>query len=223
MTTIPPPPTYPPTIGPAAVEEPEAVGLTKTTNAETEPAPTAAEPLDWNAIADRLGHTIGTLISETSEEREARIQADREARYAAAGETDSQRKARHKREAIARKRKASALRHQDGTERAKRFRRWCIVTAMSASAGYAVGLVQLVAHLPLPVGTAALIGGWALDLRVRGLVIDRRGQGRGPTRVTAVRGAAPLILLTIARIPVASALTGVLHADALLNVVHLSH
>lgn len=200
MTAIPPPPTYAPTVGRAIADEPETVSLTKTTD-EPDTAEVAATPPWIDALAERLGARIGTVLSETPEERALREQQERDAIHEAAGETEHQRRARHKREAIARRQRASTLWHQDDAERTRRFRRWCILTATSASVGYLLHLPQAIAHLPLPVGTGALILGWAFDHRMR---------GGGHVRVTQVRGPAAITYLCLVRIPVASALVAVL-------------
>jgi hypothetical protein len=242
MTTIPPPPTQPPTTdgppgakwwskgGPWSQPAPEPVNLRKdNTDAvedqavaddaqepEAEPetaGDTDAAPAWVDTLADRLGTRLGTIISETPEERTLREQQERDAVHEAAGETESQRRARHKREAVARRQRAGALWHQDHTERTKRFRRWCILTFVSASAGYAVHLPQALAHLPFSVGLGALGLAWAFDLKMRGW---------GHVRVTQVRGPAVLYLCLV-RVPVSSALIAVLGLAPLLALTGPHH
>ncbi|MQS14502.1 hypothetical protein F7Q99_20090 [Streptomyces kaniharaensis] len=186
--------------------EPQATGET-----DNDPRIWVSEFAD--NLAKRLGSEIGTILTETPEERANRQREEREAAYEAAEETDSQRKARHRREALARRHKADALWHQDHAERTKRFRRWCILTTLSASAGYAVHLPQALAHLPLPVGIGALSLAWAFDLKMRGW---------GHIRVTQVRGPAVLYLCLV-RVPVASALVAVLGLAPLLALTGPHH
>ncbi|MEU4296369.1 hypothetical protein [Kitasatospora aureofaciens] len=151
-------------------------------------------------LAKRLGDQVGTILTETPEERAERQRAEREAHYEAKGETEEQRRARHRREAIARRQKASVLWRQEDAERRKRFRRWCIITATSAAAGYLLHLPQALTHVPLPVGVGAVVLAWLLDHKMR---------GGGHVRVTQVRGPAVLYLCLV-RIPLASALIAVL-------------
>ncbi|MGW3072350.1 hypothetical protein [Kitasatospora sp. NPDC001132] len=163
-----------------------------------------------DALADRLGTRIGTILTETPEERAEREHTEHEAKYEAKGETDEQREARHRREAIARRQRASVLWRQDDAERRKRFRRWCILTAASAAGGYLLHLPQLLTAVPLPVGVGALILGWAFDRKMR---------GGGHVRVTQVRGPAVLYLCLV-RVPLASALIAVLGLTPLFALTH---
>jgi len=197
--TIPPPPTYPPTAGrPTTWWTPE------------DAAPKTEAGFDMRALTDRLG----LLISETPEERRARQHQEREAAFEAAGETKAERKTRHRAEKLDRQHRTSAMWRQPHGERARRFRRWCTLTALSASAGYTVGLVQLVTHLPYPVALLATAGTWALDLRVRGW---------GHVRVSAVRGFGALAVLVFVRIPFGSALAAVLGLGRLLGALPFHH
>ncbi|NUP53383.1 MAG: hypothetical protein HOW97_39585 [Catenulispora sp.] len=227
--TIPPPPTIPPTAGMPDAEpewwrkngpwspstskpKPKPVNLKKTDSGQTEPdADTeAAGETDtatriWvsefaDAMAKRLGDRVSTILTETPDERAERLREEREAAYKAKGESEDERKARHRREAITRRQKASALWHQVDAERRKRFRRWCILTAASAAAGYLMHLPQVLTHVPLPVGVGAVILSWLLDHKLR---------GGGHVRVTQVRGPA-VLYLCLARVPLASALFAVL-------------
>ncbi|MFE2911266.1 hypothetical protein [Kitasatospora indigofera] len=169
-------------------------------------APTTAAPgFDVSAFADRLGQ----LITETPEERRARLAAEREAAFKASGETAEQRQARHKAEAKAAKRAAARKARAKGDSgRARRFRRWCTLTALSASAGYATGLVQLIAPGGPYVGLFLATFGYGLDLRLRGW---------GSTRVSEVRRPLPLAVLVVVRIPVASGLTVALGVQGLIT------
>ncbi|WBP89515.1 hypothetical protein [Kitasatospora cathayae] len=153
-----------------------------------------------DALAERLGTRIGTILTETPDERAERERAEHEAKYEAKGETEQQRRRRHRREAIARRQKASVLWRQDSDERTKRFRRWCILTAASAAAGYLLHLPQALTHLPLSVGVGAVAVSWLFDHKMR---------GGGHVRVTQVRGPAVLYLCLV-RVPLASALFAVL-------------
>ncbi|MFJ9448184.1 hypothetical protein ACIRRH_41170 [Kitasatospora sp. NPDC101235] len=244
MTTIPPPPSEPPTVGmPDPDPEPEPV--TEWWRKSWPPIPPQhttkpAEPVDlhkdntdtedqavedddqeqaeagtagesdtarrvWvsefaDALAQRLGARIGTILTETPEERAERERVEHEAKYEAKGETEQERRNRHRREAIVRRQRASILWHQTPNERTRRFRRWCILTAASAAAGYLLHLPQILTGLPLPVGVGAVFLGWVLDLKMR---------GGGHVRVTQVRGPAVLYLCAV-RVPLASALLALL-------------
>jgi uncharacterized membrane protein YdbT with pleckstrin-like domain len=181
--TTPPPPDYAPTAG------------LKTT--WWEPRPPAS---DVQSLADRLGQ----LITETPEARAGRQHAEREAAFEAAGETADQRKARHRAEKKAARRqadRAARLAKEGSSGRARRFRRWCVLTALSASAGYAVGLPQLLAPGGPYVGLLVAAFGWALDLRVRGW---------GDTPVSEIRRPLALAVLVVVRVPLASGLLAAL-------------
>ncbi|MFH8380658.1 hypothetical protein ACH4E7_06910 [Kitasatospora sp. NPDC018058] len=249
MTTIPPPPVHPPTIGqtePTAEPEwwrksgpwdrtPKSVPVSL---GKTRPAPAAksvAEDVEDQDLADgeqagqhgepwayRVHHNLRGLINQTPEEQAAAARLRREEKYQQQGETEEEREARHEREQRSAERHASILWRQPQSERTLRFRRWCILTTTSAVLGYQMGAVQLAAHLPLPVGVAALVGAWGLDLWLRGLN-PRRDDRRGPVRVSEVRGAGALIVLVIARIPVASALVGVLGLAPLITILSTHH
>jgi hypothetical protein len=160
---------------------------------------------------------LGARITETPEDRAARREAEREldkqrararedAVRAAAGETPEQRTRRHREQQLADKREARtrarrerrrAARAKGPSDRTRRFRRWCTLTAISATGGYATGLVPLIAPGGPYVGLLLAGFGWALDLHTR---------DRGRLRVSEVRGAGPLVLLVLVRIPVASGL-----------------
>ncbi|KJS56304.1 hypothetical protein VM98_07755 [Streptomyces rubellomurinus subsp. indigoferus] len=204
----------------AGADDPADVGEDQAAEADDPEQPEAAAEADDDApawvdtLAQRLGTQLGTIISETPEERAERLRAEREARHEAAGETESERRARHRREAIARRQRASVLWRQPQSERARRFRRWCVLTTISASVGFAVHLPQALAHLPMPVGLGALGAAWLLDLKLR---------GGGHVRVTQVRGPVALTYLCVVRVPVASALVAVLGLGPLLALLNNAH
>lgn len=97
------------------------------------------------------------------------------------------------------RKKASAAAVSD---RPQRFRRWLLLTAVSASLGYALHLVQVLAALPYPVAIASALLGAVLDQHLRGW---------GRVRVSQVRGFVPVLLLVVVRVPLASALAAILH------------
>ncbi|MFD7643015.1 hypothetical protein ACFV4P_20425 [Kitasatospora sp. NPDC059795] len=185
---------------------------------------------DLVGMADLLASRIG----ETPEERAARLEAEREldkrrrraredAELAAAGETDEQRTKRHrlhkladKREAAAKARRArrQAARIAGPSDRTKRFWRWCILTAVSATGGYVTGLIGLLSVAGPVAGWAAAGGGLAFDLWVR---------DHGRQRVSEVTRGWPLTLLVLARIPVASGLVVVAGLGPLFAAVPLFH
>ncbi|MGA5818827.1 hypothetical protein ACPC54_13340 [Kitasatospora sp. NPDC094028] len=175
-----------------------------------QPAPGTAPAYDMNDVLNRLG----LLISETPEERAERLYTEREAWHERQGETPAQREARHRSEHLAQHRRASVLWRQPPSERARRVRRWCILTTASAVVGYSVGAVQLAAHMPLAVAAFAAAGAWVLDLRMRGW---------GHVRVSEVRGPGALTLLVLVRVPFASALVGALGLAPLITLLSTRH
>jgi hypothetical protein len=206
-TTPPPPPGYAPW-----------AGLPTTWWSQTTAAIWTPERVEAGAVAhDRLIQSVDALsrsITETPEERELRLRAEDDAARAAAGETPRQCAQRHRaqgREAQRAVQRATTRVWKVGPdERARRFRRWCTLTALSASAGYAVGLVQWVSTLPLPVAALfALPAAYWLDLRMRGGV-------RNPVRLTDLRGPVPIGAVLLARVPVASVLASLLGLNQLL-------
>lgn len=259
MTTIPPPPAYPPSAGQPAdppVYTPTPIDPTPADAAPADQLDDAArrfwapaqklaqewwratgpdrhltdQPVlppvtDWETTGDqpddtahRVADRIALLLSETEKERAARHRAERDAAYAAAGETERQRTARHKREKRARattaRRRQIAREMLDSSKRAPRFRKWALLTAISAAIGWKCGLVQICGVVirntnggpPVAVGAGAfLVGlGYAVDWYLRGGARDG-----GATAVTDVRRARiPLLIVT--RIPVASALLALL-------------
>lgn len=206
---------------PANLREPEPTDTAEDQAAEDDPDQPTAENAGetsqriWvsefaDQLAARLGTRIGTILTETPDERAERERTEHEATFEAKGETDEQRRRRHRREVIARRQRASILWRQDDAERRRRFRRWCILTAASAAAGYLLHLPQLITTAPLPVGVGTLILGWAFDRKMR---------GGGHVRVTQVRGPAVIYLCAV-RIPLASALIAVLGLTPLFALTH---
>ncbi|MFJ2868818.1 hypothetical protein [Kitasatospora sp. NPDC087314] len=160
-------------------------------------------------LAERISETPQDRAQRREAERElakqrARAQEDRE--RAAAGETPAQRALRHRQQQLADQREARtrarrerrrAARAASPSDRTVRFRRWAVLTAISAVGGYSTGLVSLIAPGGPYVGLLLAAAGWALDLHTR---------DRGRLRVSEVRGPGPLLILITLRIPVASGL-----------------
>ena len=167
----------------------------------------AGRAFDLRALADQLTG----VLSETPEERAQRRHAEEEARYAAVGETRAERSQRHRTERREQDHRASMLLRVHHSERTRRFRRWVVLTGLSASAGYAVHVVQIAARLPPTVAGAALGGSWLLDLWLRRW---------GRIRVSQVRGAFPLALLILIRMPLASVLVALLGLAPLLALTN---
>ncbi|MER8099410.1 hypothetical protein [Kitasatospora sp. NPDC094016] len=157
---------------------------------------------------------LADRISETPEDRAARLEAAREldkqrarvredAARAAAGETPAQRDLRHRQQRLADQREAKLRARRQHRKAARaagptdRFRRWCVLTAISAVGGYATGLVPLITPGGPYVGLLLAGAGWALDLHMRDW---------GRLRVSEVRRPGPLLILIATRIPVASGL-----------------
>jgi hypothetical protein len=175
---------------------------------------------------------LASRISETPEERAARLETEREidkqrrraredAELAAAGETPEQRARRHRQQRLADKREAAtrarrqrrrAARAAGTSDRVRRFRRWCVLTAISAVGGYATGLVQIITPGGPFVGLILATFGWGLDTHLR---------DRGRLRVSEVRGARPLFFLLLARIPVASGIAVATGITPLLSALHI--
>ncbi|MQS18091.1 hypothetical protein F7Q99_39370 [Streptomyces kaniharaensis] len=213
MTTpTPPPPNYAPTAGLSTT------WWSQTTAAVWTPENLAAADRAQQRTVEAIDR-VGLYITETPEERRSRQRQEDDARREAEGETPRERAQRHRAEDRKRQHLAQRLatlpwRHEH-TERARRFRRWCTLTALSASAGFAVGLVQWAASLPLAVGIGTWAGAYVLDLKVRGW---------GRTPVSQVRGPGRVVVLVLARVPVASALAAVCHLSPLLAATgHLLH
>ncbi len=167
-------------------------------------------PFDLRALADQLTG----VLSETAGEREERRRRELEAKLAAAGETPAQRRERHREDRRQRERRTSMLLRVGQTERVRRFRRWVVLTGLSASAGYSLHVVQAATRLPPTVAGAALGGSWLLDLWMRRW---------GKVRVSQVRGLFPLALLIIIRMPFASVLVALLGLAPLLALTGHHH
>jgi hypothetical protein len=160
-------------------------------------------------LAERISETPQDRAARQEHERQVakrRARAEEDARLKAAGETPKQRELRHRQQELADRReaKAKARRQQrraartgDPDERVQRFRRWAILTAISAIGGYATGLVQITTTGGPYVGALLALFGWAFDTYLR---------DRGRLRVSEVRGARGLVLLVLVRIPLASGL-----------------
>ncbi|MFF2043880.1 hypothetical protein ACFVVX_26010 [Kitasatospora sp. NPDC058170] len=175
---------------------------------------------------------LAERITETPDERATRRQAEHEldrqrararedAARAAAGETPEQRTRRHREQRLADQREARtrarrqrrrAARTAGPSDRTRRFRRWCVLTAISATGGYATGLVSLIAPGGPFVGLLVAAFGWALDLQVR---------DRGRQRVSEVCGPWPLVTLLALRVPVASGLAVAAGIDRLFAALPL--
>ncbi|MFI9784656.1 hypothetical protein ACIHEI_14285 [Kitasatospora sp. NPDC051984] len=160
---------------------------------------------------------LGARITETADERAARLEAEQEldkkrrrarqdAELAAAGETPEQRTKRHRQQQLADKREAAAkarrarrqaARVAGPSDRTRRFRRWCVLTAISATGGYLTGLIAFVS------ASGPLAG---LVLAAVGLVLDLWLRDHGRLRVSEVARPWPITLLILARVPVASGL-----------------
>ncbi|MFG2913335.1 hypothetical protein ACGF0D_10650 [Kitasatospora sp. NPDC048298] len=184
---------------------------------------------DLLSLIDRLADRI----TETPEEKAARLETEHElhkqrARIredhvrAAAGETPKQRDLRHRQQHLAdqreakqrarRQRRRAARAQLSASTRYRRFRRWCTLTAISAVGGYSIGLVTVITPGGPWVGAILATFGHAFDLYLR---------DRGRLRVTEVRGAGRLALLTVVRIPVASGLVVATGLGGLLPALHL--
>ncbi|CAN3981243.1 hypothetical protein [Kitasatospora purpeofusca] len=175
-------------------------------------------------LADRIGETPDERATRRRAEHELdrqRARAREDAARAAAGETPEQRTRRHREQQLADRREARtrarrqrrrAARTAGPSDRTRRFRRWCVLTAISATAGWATGLVALIAPGGPFVGLLVATFGWALDLQVR---------DRGRQRVSEVTGPFPLITLVALRVPVASGLAVAAGLDRLLAALPL--
>lgn len=220
-TAPPPPPNYAPTAGLSATWWSQTAAAVWTP--ENIAAADAAQQRTVEAL-DRLSQTI----TETPEERRRRLDDEEDSGIDAARidagqkpEADRERAQRHKQRDRARRhkaeRRASMLHKVDSDERVRRFRRWCILTGLSASAGYSVGLVQWADAQGIG-AYIVLAASWALDLWMR-----RDAHGH-MTRVSEVRGTVRLPVLVLVRVPVASALAAACHLAPLLAATgHLIH
>ncbi|MGW3183850.1 hypothetical protein ACWDD9_31735 [Kitasatospora sp. NPDC001119] len=160
------------------------------------------------------GQSLREMISMTPQEQAEQAHLRRERAFRKAGETPEQREDRYRAEQIVQERRASVLWRQPHSERARRFRRWCILTAASGVAGYQMGLVTLAAHVPLVVATLGAGIGWGIDQRMRGW---------GHVRVSEVRGPIGITVLILVRVPFASALIGALGLAPLIALFSSTH
>ncbi|MEU1287547.1 hypothetical protein [Kitasatospora sp. NPDC005856] len=181
---------------------------------------------DFVALVDRLADRL----TETPEDRARREETERETEkrrararedkaYADAGETPAQRTRRHRQQKLADQREAAvrarrarrrAARATGPSDRNRRFRRWCVLTAISAIGGYSIGLIPMLSAGGPAVGALAAAFGWGLDLYTR---------DRGRMRVSEVSRPLPLLLLIVLRVPVASGLVVALGLGPLLSNV----
>lgn len=203
MTTPPPPPNYAPTAGLSTT------WWANTAAAVWTPENLAAADLAQQRTVEALDR-ISQTLTETPEERRRRLDDEEDAGIDAARvaagqkpETPRERAQRHRDRDRARRHKAerlaSMLHKVDSNERVRRVRRWFVLTGLSASVGYSVGLVQWAGAQGIG-GYVVLAASWALDLWMRR---DKHGH---MTRVSEVRGAVRLPVLVLVRVPVASAL-----------------
>ncbi|MGW2539441.1 hypothetical protein ACWC5I_00835 [Kitasatospora sp. NPDC001574] len=210
--TIPPPPNHAPSAGLPTTWWSQTAATVWT------PENIAAADHAQQRTADAV-ERIGLYITETPAERRRRLREEDDAAREAAGETPSEQARRHRAEDRDRQHTAELMaalpwRHANA-ERVKRFRRWCVLTTLSASVGFSVGLVQWIASQPLPIGIGLWAGAWIFDMRMRGWGRTQVSQVRGPGRVT---------VLVLARVPVASALAAVCGLAPLLAASgHLLH
>ena len=217
MTTPPPPPPkYAPSVGL------DTTWWSRTTDAIWTPERLAAADAAQRRLAESMDD-LSRSITETPEERQYRLRTEDDAARALAGETPRQRAQRHRAQESKAQRAATRAWRAGPSERARRFRRWCTLTALSASVGYSLGLVQWVTT-SMPTSVAALLvlpaAGW-LDLRLRGGV-------RTPTRLSDLRGALPLSIVVLTRVPVASVIASLLGLTQLFALTgqlfhHLHH
>lgn len=205
--TVPPPPKYAPSVGLPTTWWTQAAAAVWT------PENIAAADAAQARLAQSMDE-LSRAITETPDERKRRLREEDDAVRAAAGETPKQQAQRHQAEDRAErdraKRAATRAWRAAPSERARRFRRWCTLTALSASAGYSLGLVQLTSTLPpLVAGLFALPATYWLDLRMR-------GGWHGAIRLSDLHGWRPISAAIAARIPIASVLASLLHLDQLL-------
>lgn len=201
--STPPPPGHAPTVGLVTT------WWSNTATAVWTPENIAAADRAQQRTVEALDR-ISQTLTETPEERRRRLDAEEDAGIDAARvaagqkpETSRERAQRHRDRDRARRnkaeRRASMLHKVDHSERVRRVRRWLVLTGLSASAGYSIGLVQWADAQGIG-AYVVLAASWALDLWLRR---DPHGH---LTRVSEVRGAVRLPLLVLVRVPVASAL-----------------
>ncbi|MGW7446082.1 hypothetical protein [Kitasatospora sp. NPDC054795] len=200
--------------GTDATEDPAVEDDGQEPDAEGEDVVTSTDPAQEKYDLRTVAESLRLLISQTPEEQAERARKDREAQYREQGETPEEREDRHRAEQLVQKRRASVLWRQPQSERARRFRRWCMLTTTSAVLGYQMGVVQLAARMPLTVAALAAAGTWLIDLRMRGW---------GHVRVSEVRGFPGLTVLVLVRVPFASALVGTLGLAPLVTLLSTAH
>lgn len=100
--------------------------------------------------------------------------------------------------------KAKTEKRAEAGTRHVRARRWLLINALSASGGYALGLVQWCAHLPRPVVAFAMAGVYAFEL----FKIRRREDGF--VNLSQARGTPAFWLMVAVRVPFASGLAALL-------------
>lgn len=211
---MPSPPPYPPSVG-----LPQPWWSYQQASATMWTPERIAKAEDGQTILAAAMDELTRTITETPDQRRRRLRQEDDWQRAQAGETPPQRAARHRREDRLRARAQSRLWKVAEGERARRFRRWCTLTAISASAGYAVGLVQLFTTESSDLVNLLIFlpATYVLDRRIRGgwVRAERISDLRGPHAIGAV-------LAT--RIPVASVLASLLHLDGLLAATgHILH
>ncbi|WP_380278642.1 hypothetical protein [Kitasatospora purpeofusca] len=183
---------------------------------------------DLVGLVDLLADRIGETPEERAQRRQAEQELDRQrararqdAELAARGETPEQRTRRHRRQQLtdrreartrARRQRRRAARLAGPSARTRRFRRWCTLTAISATGGYVTGLVPLISPGGPFVGLLLAACGWGLDLLAR---------DRGRLRVSEVHGPGPLALLIVLRVPVASGIAVALGIGPALSALPL--
>lgn len=206
-TAPPPPPNYPPTVGQLAQSW---WSYQNTSAAMWTPERIAAAEAGQSHLTTAISELTRT-ITETPEQRRARLRQEDDYERRLQGETPQQQATRHRREDRQRQRAASRLWKVGQGEKARRFRRWCTFTAISATAGYAIGLVGLFTNQSYYWLNAAVLfpALYVLDRHLRGgwVKAERLSDLRGPHAISAV-------LLT--RVPVASVLASLLKLDGLL-------
>lgn len=189
----PPPPTYPPTVG--------RVTTWWQNTADTVWHPDAVTRVEDSSrtITDAM-NALARAVTETPEQKRHRERAEDDDRREALGETPKQRRRRH--QAEDRKRRAMRERldslpwNRDPTDRVRRFRRWCVMTALSATAG-----TKFATFLDGDQGLAALV-------LVLGYGADLWSRQFGALAVSDVTMRQPvrLGLVILIRIPFAAAL-----------------
>lgn len=201
--SAPPPPDYAPTVG--------RVTTWWRNTADTVWHPDAVTRVEDSSrgITDAM-NALARTITETPEQRRHRERIADDDRREAAGETPKQRRRRHqaedRRRRAIRQRLDSLPWNRDPAERVRRFRRWCVMTALSATAGTTVATFldgdQGLAVLTLVLGYGADL--WSRHL---GAVAVSDVTMRQPVR---------LLLVLLIRMPFAAALASLCHVSPLI-------